>query len=204
MNKYIFIQARMSSERLPGKVLLPFKDSTVIGHLYEKCINLKDIKKVVIITSDKKDDDAIVEYCRQNNMSVFRGSLLNVLDRFKKAALEYCSSNDVIIRLCGDSPLIDIQLLQDFINNITCEYSYFSTRFMKNGVFKSTTGKGNNIDALVVEKLLKINETNAMVREHIIYGFDFNNEFFQYKSSQSFNDNDCIDTVEDYERLLQC
>lgn len=204
MNKYIFIQARMSSERLPGKVLLPFKGSTVLEFLYKKCKDIEGIKDVVILTSDMPDDDKIEFTCKKNNMSFFRGSLLNVLMRFQDAANKFCSPTDVIIRLCADSPLIDKDLLQNFIDNITDKSHVFSTRYLKNGMFVSTTGKGNNIDAFKVAELGRLIGKNDLIREHIIYGLDYQKNFSLYKTEKTYKNNECIDTFEDYRRLISC
>jgi spore coat polysaccharide biosynthesis protein SpsF len=201
MKKYIFIQARMSSQRLPGKVLLPFKGSTVLKFLYDKCRGIRDIEQVVVLTSDRADDDKIELICKANNMLVYRGNLFNVLDRFQEAAKLFCNSDDIVIRLCADSPLISKRLLQDFANNISSKFSFFSTRYLEDGVFISTTGKGNNIDAFTVAELARLNEHNELVREHIIYGFDYGSKFCLYKTEQIFNQNECIDTLDDYQRL---
>lgn len=194
----------MSSTRLPGKVLLPFRGTTVLQYLYERCISIEGITKVVILTSDMSDDDAIKDVCELSNIPFFRGSLLNVLERFQKASQSFCNPNDFVIRLCADSPLIDRSLLQAFTNDVSSNYSFFSTRYLKNGVFISTTGKGNNIDAVTVSALAKLKGINELIREHIIYGFDYSDGFRLFKSSQKFDENNCIDTVDDYRRLSLC
>ena len=135
-------------------------------------------------------------------MFIFRGSLPNVLERFQKAARLYCKPNDVIIRLCADSPLLDQALLQDFSDNIKKEKSFFSTRYLDEDIFVSTTGKGNNIDALTVSELVNIKGDSELIREHIVYGFDYGDKFSLYHAKESYNENECIDTVEDYQRLL--
>jgi spore coat polysaccharide biosynthesis protein SpsF len=202
VNKYIFIQARMSSTRLPGKVLLPFKGSTVLEFLYGKCRGLRGVEKVVILTSTMPDDDAIEDICLANAMPVFRGSLYDVLRRFQEAAKAYCNANDFVIRLCADSPLIEASLLQNFSDNITSTDYFFSTRYLRNGTYISTTGKGNNIDAVKVSELEKLSSDSDLVREHIVYGFDYGSKFRLYDSKQIFSENNCIDTLEDYKRLL--
>ena len=104
MNKHIFIQARMSSQRLPGKVLLPFRDTTVLKFLYDKCKIVNGVKQVVVLTSTEHDDDEIEKVCNDNDMLIFRGSLSNVLNRFQEAAKFFCYLDDYVIRLCADSP----------------------------------------------------------------------------------------------------
>ena len=77
----IIIQARMTSTRLPGKVLKPFQDnSTILGRL---CKNLKLLHlPMIIATSTNPDDDRIVEFCKKNKIQYFRGEEQNVLKRF--------------------------------------------------------------------------------------------------------------------------
>ncbi len=201
MEKFIFIQARMSSQRLPGKVLFPFRGSTILKYTYDKCKNIKGIKSVFVLTSNESEDDEIEKMCNLNKINIFRGSLSNVLERFQNAAKLHCDSEDFVIRICADSPLIDEVLLQDFSNLISEKYLYFSTRFLDGDSFKSSTGKGNNIDAIKVSELCKLKPDNELIREHIIYGFEFGKKFKLYKTKSLFNENDSIDTLEDYKRL---
>ena len=201
MEKFIFIQARMSSQRLPGKVLLPFRGSTILKHTYDKCKKINGVKSVFILTSNEPEDDEIENMCNLNKISIFRGSLSNVLERFQDAARLHCNSEDFIIRICADSPLSDEVFLQDFSNQISEKYFYFSTRFFDGDSFKSSTGKGNNVDAIKVSELFKLKPENELIREHIIYGFEFGKKFKLYKTKSLFNENDSIDTLEDYERL---
>lgn len=191
----------MSSQRLPGKVLLPFRGSTVLKFLYDKCKIVSGIKKVVVLTSKRRDDDEIERLCIANNMLVFRGSLSNVLERFQDAAKFFCKSDDYVIRLCADSPLIDQELLSQFANTISSKAYFYSTRILKNNAFFSTTGKGNNIDAIRVFDLLKLRGETELIREHIIYGFDYNENFNLFESSKEYCDDICIDTLADYQRL---
>ena len=210
MNKYIFIQARMSSSRLPGKVLLPFGDSTVLQTIYEKCRCISGVKNVVILTSTETDDDEIQELCSLNDMQIFRGSLNNVLGRFQDAARAICKAQDFIVRICADSPLISASLLQDFIDDLDCDDVVLSTRCVSNKGIISTTGKGNNLDAIITSELLNIIAHDESIREHIIYGFDYSKGFrlfkpnFELESELKLNLNQCIDTEEDYARLTEC
>lgn len=99
------LQARVSSTRLPGKVLKLLLNKPMLVRQIERIKRSKLIDMLVIATSVDPLDDLIELLCNENNMLCFRGSLSNVLDRFYQAALVY--KPDHIIRLTGDCPLID-------------------------------------------------------------------------------------------------
>lgn len=105
------IQARMSSSRLPGKVMKPLSGKPVIWHIYKRAEKCKFIDKVIVATSTDKTDDPLVDYCRSNGLNYFRGSLNNVLSRF----IEILNKNDYsyFVRITGDCPLIH----PEFIDN---------------------------------------------------------------------------------------
>jgi len=117
------IQARMSSTRLPGKVLLPLEGKPMIHHIVDRAKSCENVGKVVVATSVEKSDDPLVENCKKNNIEYFRGSLNNVLSRFieilKLNNFDYC------VRITGDCPLIhppfidaQIEALQKFSGDL--------------------------------------------------------------------------------------
>ena len=99
------IQARMGSSRFPGKVLQDLAGRPMLWHVVHRVRGSKSIDKVVIATTDKKIDDPIAEFCRQEGVDCFRGSEQDVLDRFYQAAKE--NHADVVVRITADCPLID-------------------------------------------------------------------------------------------------
>ena len=107
------IQARMSSSRLPGKVMMNLAGKPLIWHIYERAKKCKYVKEIIIATSVHKSDDELVEYCIENNMNYHRGSLNNVLQRF----LETLSIYDFkyYVRVTGDCPLICPQFIDNQI-----------------------------------------------------------------------------------------
>ena len=88
MTVVAIIQARMSSSRLPGKVLLPLVEKPVLAHVIERLSYSRMIEKIVVATSVDSSDDSIADFCHENNISCYRGSLEDVLDRYYKAARE--------------------------------------------------------------------------------------------------------------------
>ncbi|MEA4907849.1 MAG: glycosyltransferase family protein [Anaerolineaceae bacterium] len=105
MKTIAIIQARMSSSRLPGKVLKDIAGKPMLGHVVERVCQAKGVDEVVVATTTAPDDAAIEEYCRAQGIPVYRGSLYDVLDRFYQAALQYQA--DVVVRVTADCPLID-------------------------------------------------------------------------------------------------
>ena len=76
------IQARMSSTRLPGKVLFPLGNSTILYEVFKKASLFS--KKVVVCTSTDSSDDELEIYCKKKNIICFRGDLENVFRRYQK------------------------------------------------------------------------------------------------------------------------
>lgn len=107
------IQARMKSTRLPGKVLKPLGDSTVLGVLIKRvrrsAYYTPASPNLVVATSNQRENDRIADYCRQINCPVFRGDEQFVLRRF--IALLHCRQPRTLVRLTADNPLTDPELL---------------------------------------------------------------------------------------------
>lgn len=114
MKVVAIIQARMSSTRLPGKVLKTVSGRTMLHRMLERVRRAKTVDQVVVATTTDPSDDAIVRASRRYDVEVFRGSLPDVLDRYYQAAKLYQA--DIIVRLTGDCPLIDPQLIDDVVN----------------------------------------------------------------------------------------
>lgn len=109
MKTQIFVQARMGSTRLPGKVLLKIGKETIFSIFVDRLRQIKDIDKVVLVTSKSKNNDELINEAKRLGIEYFRGSEENVLDRFYKASLKFKPDN--IIRIGGDCPLIDFNLV---------------------------------------------------------------------------------------------
>jgi spore coat polysaccharide biosynthesis protein SpsF len=106
------LQARMSSSRLPGKVLKQVQGKSCLAHQMARVSRSKLLEKVVIATTDQPDDDAIEEECKKIGVECFRGDLNNVLDRFYQCAKkENLKPTDVVCRLTGDCPLHDAEII---------------------------------------------------------------------------------------------
>ncbi|MDX9923144.1 MAG: acylneuraminate cytidylyltransferase, partial [Ignavibacteriaceae bacterium] len=83
------IQARTSSTRLPGKVLLPIVGKPMLYRMYERVKNSTLVEQIVVATSSNIDDDPIEELCSMMKIECFRGSLTDLLDRHYRAGILY-------------------------------------------------------------------------------------------------------------------
>jgi spore coat polysaccharide biosynthesis protein SpsF len=108
------IQARMGATRLPGKVLKKVKGITLLEYEINRVKKSKGIDKIVVATSDKKNDDKIEKLCKQIKVDCFRGSETDVLDRYYQCALRYPAYEN-IVRITGDCPLIDPIVIDEVI-----------------------------------------------------------------------------------------
>lgn len=110
MKIYIGIQARMTSSRLPGKVLKKINGIPLIEYLLKRLSHLPNSFEIFILTSNDKSDDPIVNFCEKNKINFFRGSLTNVFSRYKEFLNK--KFGQAVIRISGDSPMIDYKLIE--------------------------------------------------------------------------------------------
>lgn len=107
------IQARMSSTRLPGKMMLKINNKPLIEYVVNQARAIKNLDRVILATSTNQDNDQMSEYIRSLGLTVFRGSETDVLDRFYQAAKPYHPQH--VVRITGDCPLIDPDLCSSLI-----------------------------------------------------------------------------------------
>lgn len=107
------LQARTSSTRLPGKVLMPILGRPMLARQLERLSRCTSLDRLVVATSIDRSDDTLAALCREVGVDCFRGSLDDVLDRFFEAALPYAP--DVVVRLTGDCPLADPSLIDEIV-----------------------------------------------------------------------------------------
>ena len=80
---HCLIQARISSTRLPGKVLKKIEGKEMLYHLITNLKKSKLIKKIFVLTSNSIEDDKICNFCKKHNINFFRGPLQNTFLRLK-------------------------------------------------------------------------------------------------------------------------
>jgi spore coat polysaccharide biosynthesis protein SpsF len=109
------IQARMSSSRLPGKVLMALAGKPVLAHVVERLNTCRRLDEVMVATSTDASDDLIALWCAQSGVTCFRGDLLDVLDRYVQAARS-CKA-DVVVRITADCPAIDPDIVDEVVGS---------------------------------------------------------------------------------------
>lgn len=107
------IQARMSSSRLPGKVLKEVLGKPLIEHMLNQVRHCRTIEQVMVATSVNPSDDPLAEFLKGKGVAVFRGSEDDVLERFYLAARSV--SPRAVVRLTGDCPLVDPLICDDLV-----------------------------------------------------------------------------------------
>lgn len=111
---WAIIQARMSSRRFPGKVLAPICGQPMLGYLFDRLDCCLGLDGVCVATSDAASDDQIAEYCALHDIPCYRGKLDDVAARLLAAADERAA--DALVRINGDSPLLDPNLVTHAVN----------------------------------------------------------------------------------------
>jgi len=168
----IILQARTGSTRMPEKVILPFyQEESILDLLLEK------VKKTgipaVLATTVNPSDDRICAIAENHEVSVFRGSENDVLDRFIQAARHFDFSK--IIRVCADNPFLDLNGMQTVINqfeNSDADYLSFQLAGNKPSIL---THFGFWTEAVRLDALEKAQKLTSekLYHEHVtnyIYG----------------------------------
>ena len=127
----VIIQARMGSTRLPGKVLMQLDDqNTVLDFLLQQLKHCRCVDKIIVATTNLKEDDVIENMLKKQNMICFRGNPTDVLDRYYQCAKLH--SLDTIIRITGDCPLVDPILVDEIVTMFKSNmYDYISNAVIR-------------------------------------------------------------------------
>ena len=130
MNKKVVatIQARMGSSRLPGKVLADIHGHPMLKRQINRLKRSRLIDEIIVATSTSRKDNQIEEFCIQNKIKVFRGSEKDVLGRIANLLEKF--KFDIHVELYGDSPLLDVSIIDEMIclfYKYHSDYDYFSS-----------------------------------------------------------------------------
>lgn len=118
------LQARMSSRRLPGKVLKPILGQPMLFRQIERVRRSRSIDRLIVATSRHPSDDPLAQACAEAGIPCFRGDLDDVLGRFLAAAEPHAP--EAVMRLTGDCPLADwtvIDAVADLYRRSDCDYA---------------------------------------------------------------------------------
>jgi spore coat polysaccharide biosynthesis protein SpsF len=146
MNVGIVVQARMSSTRLPGKVLRRLAGKPALQYLLEALRRSQLADRICVATSVDVSDDALAAFCRELDIPCCRGDLDHVAGRCLHAALEH--GWESFVRLSGDSPLLDYRLVEQVVTLLADTGAELATN-----VFPRTFPRGQSVEAVRTEVL---------------------------------------------------
>ena len=113
MNLVVIIQARMGSTRLPGKILKDICGQPMLVRVINRVRRATLLNQVIVATSTEAADDTVADLCAAHSVEVFRGSELDVLDRYYQAARSRGAEG--VVRITSDCPLIDPDVMDRVI-----------------------------------------------------------------------------------------
>jgi spore coat polysaccharide biosynthesis protein SpsF len=125
MKTVIIVQARMTSTRLPGKVLKAVLGKPLLEYQWERLRKVSQVDEIIIATTTNDTDRPIVEFCETRGIACFRGSEQDVLSRYYEAATK--AQADVVVRVTSDCPMIDPEIVETAISEFlsygdACDY----------------------------------------------------------------------------------
>lgn len=133
MNISAIIEARISSKRLPGKVLKLIGDKPCLEHTISRLRKVKELNNIIVATSINEKDNSIENFCTNNNICCFRGSEDNVLNRVLNCAKEF--KVDIIVEITGDSIFIDHEIISESIQCFLSDKYDFVANCVKDPVY---------------------------------------------------------------------
>ncbi|AGF58289.1 spore coat polysaccharide biosynthesis protein SpsF [Clostridium saccharoperbutylacetonicum] len=206
------VQARMGSERLPGKVMKKINNIPMISYTLNSLKESRYIDEVILATSTLEINNPLAEYVDNYGFEVYRGSEDNVLERYKLVSDKY--NGDIIVRVTGDCPLIN-PIIVDHVVTKFLMYDYDYVRLDVPNTFQ----RGFDVEVFSKEALDKVynlicseenigNEEFQQYREHVtLYIYNNQDEFkVGYVEGEGTyyenrNINLSVDKIEDFERV---
>lgn len=156
------VQARMSSRRLPGKVLMPLAGRPALEWLLERLARCETLDAVVVATSEDASDDPVASLCGRRGVACHRGPLEDVVARVLGAARAH--GLDGIARVNGDSPLLD----QRLVDRAVALFRESGAELVTN-VRPRTFPPGQSVEVMRAAALAKAHsqEGSPEAREHV-------------------------------------
>jgi spore coat polysaccharide biosynthesis protein SpsF len=158
------LQARTGSQRLPGKVLADVLGRPMLARQIERVRRAKRLGALVVATSDEPSDDAIAALCAALGVRCFRGPLGDVLARFAGAAHAFTEPPAHVVRLTGDCPLTDPELIDAVVElHLASGVDYTSN------ALERRYPDGLDVEAMRIEALhaAQRDATSPAHREHV-------------------------------------
>lgn len=201
MKRVIIVQARITSTRLPGKVMMNLAGRPMLSQQLRRLKQCRRADDIIIATTINSSDNPIVELANTEAVRWFRGDEHDVLSRYIGAAAE--SSADIVVRVTADCPLIDPEQIDRVIEEI--ETNSFCCDYAAN-IIERTFPQGLDTEALfrdALERTFRLAQSKA-AREHVTWFiYAERPELFMLHSVVDAEDNSdlrwTVDTAEDFD-----
>lgn len=193
------VQARMSSSRLPGKVMREILGKPMIIHELERLKSCETLDKVILATSVDESDTQLAEKVKDAGWEVYRGSLDDVLERYVQCAKAYGA--DHVVRITGDCPVIDPEVVDCTVR----VHLAHGNDYTSNGLGRATYPDGLDTEIMTAGALAKADREARLAseREHVTPYIVKHPELFKLEGIE--NDEDIsyerwtVDEPEDFE-----
>jgi len=201
----LILQVRTGSTRLPNKIFKTLNGYPLIEYITKRVKQIKTDCELIIATTVKKQDDLIENFAIKNNISYFRGSENNVLERYYLTAQKFNVEN--IVRLTGDNPFLEADFVDLLLNfHISGNYDFSTSK----GEYGSKAPIGTGISIIsfsALEKSYK-NATTNYEKEHVIPYILNNKDKFKFgihkieTLDKDYSDLSLtVDTQEDFNKM---
>jgi spore coat polysaccharide biosynthesis protein SpsF len=166
MNRVAVVQARMTSTRLPGKVLMDLGGRPMLERQLARLARSERVDEIVLAVTDNPEDEPLVELARTLGVRWHRGSEHDVLDRYVGAARE--ASADLVVRVTSDCPLIDpreVDVVVAALEERPARYDYAANNLERD------LPRGLDCEALWADVLERMGRmaTSSPAREHVTW-----------------------------------
>ena len=174
------LQARMSSTRLPGKVMKSVAGRPMLERQIERLRRCSTLDRLIVATSDDASDNPLAQFLQSIGVETFRGSLHVVLGRYV-GAVEALGENGPVVRLTADCPLADPEIVDACVRlqaRLSVDYASNAQR--------RTYPRGLDVECFSLDALLAAGReaTDPYDREHVTP--------FLYRNPERFSQGDLV------------
>ena len=191
----VILQARMSSTRLPGKVLAIINGQPMIFWQIQRIKEAKSIDELIVATSTDQSDDTLVEFLELNGVLVHRGPIDDVYERFMQV-LERLADSKTIVRLTADCPFTMPELIDEMVN----KFDSSGIDYLSNAL-APTFPDGLDIEIVGRSALIKLGEypLSTTEKEHVTLGLRNRPSEFKIENFSQDSDLSHLRWTVDYE-----